>query len=376
MKYIILTGALKNVGDFLIADRAKKLIEYHKPNAELIEISRYDKLDDKIDVINSANAVILAGGPGYSYNMYPNIFNLTEDLSKIKVPIICMGMGWYGAPGDDASVYNYKYSNKSMELLKRSSNDYYLGCRDYFTERTLQNRELHNTLMTGCVAWYDMNYINKDYKIDTNVKSVVFSNPASPQNINQSVEILKLIKSKYNDCKLYCAFHRGIDIDKFTSKNEANAMITLKSNAENLGFEILDLSYDLDKMSIYDECDLHIGYRVHAHIYCMSHFRKSILIEEDGRGRGANNGMGLYGISARLRTNLFSDALDNMIQNTLLAKVVNKLGITTKNNKYAIKNLSNYIDELKKNNYLNMENAFIGIKNTYKNMERFLREMP
>ncbi|MHC1732888.1 MAG: polysaccharide pyruvyl transferase family protein [Bacteroidales bacterium] len=375
MKYIILTGALKNVGDFLIADRAKKLISYHKPDAELIDISRYDSLENKLDIINSANAVILAGGPGYSYDMYPGVFKLTDDLNKVKVPIICMAMGWYGSPGDDDSVYSYKYNNSSMELLKRSSDDFYLGCRDYLTERTLQNNNINNTLMTGCAAWYDMNYINENYTIRNDVKSVVFSNPASTSNVNQAIEVLKLIKLNYDDCKLYCAFHRGIDPDKFTSKKEAIAMITLKSNAESLGYEILDLSYDLEKMRIYDECDLHIGYRVHAHIYCISHYIKSILIEEDGRGRGVNNAIGLYGISARQRVSAVN-VLENMPFNTLIIKVANKLGLATKNNKYAVKNLSNYISELKGNNYLNMENAFVTIKNTYKNMERFLREMP
>lgn len=35
--YILLTGALKNVGDFLIADRCRKLIEFYSPNSKIVE---------------------------------------------------------------------------------------------------------------------------------------------------------------------------------------------------------------------------------------------------------------------------------------------------------------------------------------------------
>ena len=121
--YILLTGALKNVGDFLIADRCKKLIKLHSPESEIIEISRYESLDDKLELVNSAKAIILAGGPGYLPNIYPSIFRLTRNLDDIKVPIIPLGMGWYGSGSSDLSVYTYKFTKKSMQLIERIKKD-------------------------------------------------------------------------------------------------------------------------------------------------------------------------------------------------------------------------------------------------------------
>ena len=350
---------------------AKDLIAYHKPGIEIIDISRYESLDDKLELINSSNGVILAGGPGYRKNMYPSIFKLTNNLNDIKVPIISMAMGWRGFPGDDENVYKYSYDNKSMEFLKRSSNDYYLGCRDYLTARTLENNGLTNTLMTGCVAWYDMEYVNKEYIIDDKVESVVFSNPAEIKNTKQAIKVINLIKKKYPNAKLYCAFHRGINVDEFTSREEAKAMLLLKEEAEKIGYEILDLSHNLDSMKIYDETDLHIGYRVHAHIYCISHHKKSILIEEDGRGRGVNEAMGLYGVKARQRV-LSIPSISHKNKN----KILNKLLSKTSENSNAIDNLSNYIDELKASKYKNIEVAFVTVRNTYKQMEKFLNSLP
>ena len=39
-------------------------------------------------------------------------------------------------------------------------------------------------------------------------------------------------------------------------------------------------------IDLYSNCDLHIGYRVHAHVFMTSIKKPSILIKEDGRGEG------------------------------------------------------------------------------------------
>ena len=45
-------------------------------------------------------------------------------------------------------------------------------------------------------------------------------------------------------------------------------------------------------MNYYSKVDLHIGYRVHAHIFMNSIAKKSILISEDGRAKGVKGVIG------------------------------------------------------------------------------------
>ncbi|WP_346913589.1 hypothetical protein [Clostridium sp.] len=118
--------------------------------------------------------------------------------------------------------------------------------------------------------------MNKSFNCDKEIKKVVFSTPADKMYVVQSIEIMKAIKEKFPKSELICSFHRVVNSDKFTSDDEAIRMLYMKSEAEKLGFEIEDLSYDLDKMAVYDESDLHIRYRVHAHIYCLRHRVKNI----------------------------------------------------------------------------------------------------
>ena len=56
--------------------------------------------------------------------------------------------------------------------------------------------------------------------------------------------------------------------------------------ARSLGYEVLDASSQLAKINRYLDLDLHVGYRVHAHLDFLSRRYPSILIAEDVRGEG------------------------------------------------------------------------------------------
>jgi hypothetical protein len=47
--YTVLSGAKKNIGDFLITERAKKLLRKHKPEHELFQLPHWESLENNID---------------------------------------------------------------------------------------------------------------------------------------------------------------------------------------------------------------------------------------------------------------------------------------------------------------------------------------
>jgi len=59
------------------------------------------------------------------------------------------------------------------------------------------------------------------------------------------------------------------------------------------GWQVAPIADGLDKFkALYDLTDLHVGYRVHAHIYSLSQQSASILINEDTRGVGQVTALG------------------------------------------------------------------------------------
>lgn len=302
MKFSVLSGAYKNAGDFLIVDRSVKLLRYVYPNCEIQMYERRWPLDEHLDTINQSDALILAGGPAYSRKIYPNVIPLVTDLSKICVPIYTIGLGWYGRESTDSFLYQqYIFTEETKHFFSRIEQDGALACRDWYSMRALKNNGFACAVMTGCPAWYDLERVQRADLRDSfqfPYQKICFSDPAKIRNIAQSLEIVRYIRRRYPSAKLTYVFHRGIHTDSMTSHEDAEQYEKLARQLMEMEIEVRDIAYSKDGFSIYDDCDLHIGMRVHAHIYNLSIRNVSILIEEDGRGAGVNEALGLFRIKA------------------------------------------------------------------------------
>ena len=86
--------------------------------------------------------------------------------------------------------------------------------------------------------------------------------------------------------------------DEHTNKKLAKQQRRLLKILKQENCECVDIAFSANGMEQYEKCDLHIGFRVHAHICNLSIRNRSILIEEDSRGSGVNEALGLKGIKA------------------------------------------------------------------------------
>lgn len=300
MKLAILSGAYKNAGDYLIVDRSIKLLTHLFPECEYTVYERRKPLDGVLDQINAADAVIFAGGPAYTPNIYPAEIPLVDDLSKIKTKMITMGLGWYGPAAADYVIYDqYQFTDDTKRLLTRLESDGGLACRDWYSVRALKNNGFHRAVMTGCPAWYHLDTLDQlqlRKGIHFPYQKICISDPANPANIEQSLDVAKYLRHRYPAAEISFVFHRGIQQDAMTDASIASRYLWLSEQLQQAGIQVKDISYSKDGFEYYNDCDLHLGYRVHAHIYNLSLRNISVLLEEDGRGAGVNNALGLWGI--------------------------------------------------------------------------------
>jgi len=373
--YIMLSGAKKNIGDFLITERCSKLLKKHRSEHELLQLPHWKSLENHIDIINESSGIIINGGPGFQSNFYPGIYKLMPNLEDIQVPIIPLGLGWKGFPGDYLTLKNYKFSQKSLEALNSISNQVeYISCRDYLTKEALKRNGINNVLMTGCPVWYDLDSIGKAIKRPKEVKKLVFTPAQYHIYRDQTVKVLHLLRNLFPDSELYCSFHRGIKADEFTPiADERNNMI-IKKEADKLGYNVVDTSYDLDKIKFYDDCELHVGYRVHGHIYFLSKRKPSILLHEDGRGRGASESLNVMGIDAFERTSLGSIA-DKLNIPNISAGLKKIFGVVTPSDA-AVEVLEYYLLEELENDFARFSGVGRVIDSHYEVMTKFLKSLP
>lgn len=286
----ILTGAKKNVGDYLIGSRARKLLRKFV-DTDIVELDRFKSHDDKLELLNSARAVFLCGGPAYAEDIYPEIYPLVSNLEDLKVPVVPFGLGWAGQPFGHPEKFKFKPAAK--EFLDRIHvNIKNSSCRDDVTHGVLKQQGYSNVLMTGCPVWYDLGSMGKELEV-SRFDKIVYTTPAAPGLMKQNGILMRKLKKQFPKSKIICSFHRGIYPDRYTSLRYGAAYSCMALEAKLYGFEVVDTAYGLDKINFYKECDLHVGYRVHAHLDFLSRRKPSVLINEDGRGLGMVRSLGL-----------------------------------------------------------------------------------
>lgn len=327
---VLLSGQIKNIGDFLITDRAKKLFEEFV-DKDIVILDRTKKLDDHLDTINKSRFVVLCGGPAYAPDIYKGIYPLVDDLSKIEVPIIPFGLGWCGRPSGNPLAFKFnEESGKFLdEVHKNIENS---SCRCQITKEVLNNNGLNNVTMTGCPVWYDLPSIGKGFTEKNEIKNIVFTTAADPKLILQTVKLIRVLSRQFPKAKITMSYHRGILPDEHTTIRATIGYLTMFLGAKlfNSKVQIRDVAYDLKKLDFYDDCDLHIGYRVHAHLYFLSKRLPSILINEDGRGKGMVETMNL--------------PVFNIEDNDLIGKIDQALTKYKETNFSSFKEVGTYID--------------------------------
>jgi hypothetical protein len=378
--YTLLIGTKENAGDFLIVDRAKKLLKEHRSEHDFLEMRRWEPLDPYLDDVNKTSAILLCGGPAYQTNFYPGIYPLVENLSRIKVPIIPLGLGWKGFPGDEATLENYTFTSSSITLLKKIHAEARVtSCRDYLTKRVLAKNGFNNAMMTGDPAWYDLTRIGKSFEVPSDVKSIIVSTPANSIYHSQSIALAKALKKLFPRAEILCTFHHGWENSTYLSSEKAAVFRHLKEAFENSGFETITIAADLGMMEeLYRTADFHVGYRLHAHLFFLSQRKPSFLLEEDGRGRGASETIGLRGIRAWSKNGY--DALMNRIKisNIRYARslVRRALGPVVVSGAHAIEEIISSITEEFENGFIRFREIGIVLDSYYHVMVNFLNSLP
>lgn len=372
--FITLTGAKKNVGDFLITGRAIELLEHIAPEFEYVLRPHWQELND-IEFINKSEGIIILGGPGFQMNMYPGVYKLVENLKDIKVPIYTLGTGWKGVPGDRTTERLYEFTDSAQRMLNIMDNTPAgMSCRDYQTKRALNNNGYNNVTMTGCPVWYDIHSLGEKFTAPKEIKRVVYT-PAQDETFSeQSIEVLDFLINKYKNAEIIVSFHRGIGvIDEFTPKSDAENTKKLADKAEKMGAKVVDVSYDRAKLDFYDDCDLHVGYRVHAHIYFLSKRMPSILLHEDGRGNGVSEALESPGVDAYKLSKLYSNIFSKFNKNRGVLSLYRKLAF--KVNEDVTSDLEKIINNIERTDYQVFDKITEHIDKHYGVMEGFIKKI-
>lgn len=294
----LLHGAKKNVGDFLIYSRCRDLLTHFLGYSNFLVYERWKVLDDHIDEINKADGIVLCGGPLYASNMYPGALPFVSFPERIKVPVIPVGVGWHSKR--HYSYKKFRFDKRSYLFIRRiHSNIEFSGVRCPDTLSIMKKCRINNALLSGCPAIYDLKSIGTPFKIPKRIERLIVSDPANIFLYPKVVRLIREIRYLLPDAEINLCFHRGIKKDCYTSRKASIAAQLLKTIAKMHGCLVHDVSSSIDNIQFYQDCDLHIGFRVHAHVYFASTRKPTFLLQEDGRGIGMSKLIGVGDVNAK-----------------------------------------------------------------------------
>lgn len=309
MKKILIVGRpFSNGGDFLIYDRLVKALRAAYPETS---ITLNLKNDGEFDVkkLNEYDAIITGGGGAQYAEPYVKTSFLYQHFDEITVPIHYMGTGLYGADGEEDTLFQYKYSNEMLAYLKKVvERGGQLATRDWVVDTIFRNNGIKGTIMAGCPAWYNLELLEKSEDdvifqksyAGKETKTIAVSNHGLTKNtqdhgkkLEQIENLISFLQERFPDAKVLLTFNDG-----YATKYSKNYNLSLQEWANQHNVVCVDLSSDAGKFKALDKIDLHIGFRVHTHIYCISKMIPSLLVEEDIRGYGMNETFHLPHITA------------------------------------------------------------------------------
>ncbi|MGK7892066.1 MAG: polysaccharide pyruvyl transferase family protein [Xenococcus sp. (in: cyanobacteria)] len=284
-----------NIGDGFILKSILNLLNPYR--CQYVFTTRKKLTDENIKNINSTKALILAGANQLNDNF--SILPGAEQsfIDKIQVPIIPFGIGIYGVPSNNSQM-----SLLTQEILKNIHTKIkYSSWRcnlsiDYLQEFLPELN--HKILMTGCPVMYHKNILsNKQFQEKS--KLIIVTVTERADFWERETETIKFVKERFPNSRKILSLHQdfaALGVKQHPKKNILrfwdiepqldSEIIKLRKYAQQLGFRIFKPKSVEQCWRLYNKCDLHIGSRVHAHLYFLSQAKKSFLTYVDDRCLG------------------------------------------------------------------------------------------
>lgn len=259
--------------------------------------------------------------------------------------------------------YNFKpLNNITKSFFQFCEAEAPLGTRDWISYSFLKEQGFHNIVMTGCPAFYDFDYLNNISVKKKEIRKICVSDNAYENNNELLLELLKYLRKNFSSAKIELIIHR--QVKEFIESKINDGYF------DNLGIDVKKISGSVEGFHSYDDCSLHIGFRVHAHIYNLSRRNVSILINEDMRGEGINSTLGLPSINC-------SDSKKSLLNRNVkfFGNVLNvNLNFGTTYSPILSK-VESSLERIESGNLIEYEQAFFRMKYYWQNMKKYYEDL-
>jgi hypothetical protein len=177
--HVLITRAMRNVGDDLIHQRARELIAHVAPQLELVAAPGWQRLDANLTraALGRVQSIIVPGGPGARREIAA-VYPFLEEARGRQIPVRFLGVGSRFFPGS-GPTRSQQLDAASVGHLRHVTRWSPIGVRDHVTSRMLQVAGLP-TQVNGCPAWYSTSHLGTRPRLPTWIDRVALSSLRKP----------------------------------------------------------------------------------------------------------------------------------------------------------------------------------------------------
>ncbi|MFH4621120.1 polysaccharide pyruvyl transferase family protein [Vibrio furnissii] len=261
----------QNIGDQLITDSLISMLNEIDKNIRITSFWREAPFEQIKHILHECDVIIfacLAIRPDFARKEYPYI----KDIISLKKPIYIVSAGTALDVSSISNLDDYLSDDSKYVLKILDEKSQHFGVRGMLSYKYLKDLGMKNIELTGDIAFYSPLYRNKSFCVPDTVKNIVISDPhRGVAYKNAFVELISQIRTIFPKANLTVALHGKNEIISELCKSYDVPCKAIYED-KNAG------------LKIYDEADMHVGFRVHAHVSTLKRRKVSYLLEQDGRG--------------------------------------------------------------------------------------------
>lgn len=272
----------QNIGDALITKATKDLIRSVKGEDVCFNIVwRAEKWENIEKGVLESDAVIFAC-LAIRENMESNTYPFINQIISSNIPYAILSAGT--SLNINELEYPLKLRDDSIKFLKKLSDKALIfTTRGLLTQQFCLDNNLNNSIFTGDIAFHDSRFENRKFSKLSEVKRIVISDPHySNLYLDGFIQLIRNISTLFPQATIAIHIHGK------------NPIIENYCKTHNVNYQLIyeDIEGGLD---LYDDYDLHVGFRVHGHVSMLKRRKPSYLLEQDGRGHD-------YGLSLNVNS--------------------------------------------------------------------------
>jgi hypothetical protein len=266
----------QNIGDRLITDATQKAILTAKSGEATCDVVfRAEDYETCRKKLESADAIIfacLAIRPRMHHKQYPWIDKILDG----KKPYAVVAAGTDLPVNNDRIESLYKgFSSETLNILRKINDGaLFATSRGSLTQSFLEHHGCREFQFVGDIAFYDPRYSTLAFKRASprEIARIAISDPHHFRIYDRVLEkLIDEIQALFPKAQI-CLMQHGVG---------SSSLLSLVNRKR---IELRQLYKEQNGLDEYENIDLHVGFRVHAHVSALKRRKYSYLLEQDGRG--------------------------------------------------------------------------------------------